>query len=343
MGVVSQKRINEKKAIREFPLSPKYRKQIAQHRREVANIIKDKDKRLLLIVGPCSAWPYEAVFEYAALLKELEKQVSKRIKIVMRVYTQKPRTAKGWLGAIVQPDPFAKPDIERGIKYCRSLMIAVTKLGLPIADELLFTHKSAWLSDLLSWAAVGARSAEDQEHRVFASAADLPVGMKNPTVGSVEIGVNSVLAAQSWHTFFFEGRQVGTSGNPYAHLVLRGGQDGPNYSYSNIKKASKFFKKLKIKNPAIIIDASHDNSGKNPDKQKQVIKSVLVSRKRYPAAKKLVKGFLIESFLKDGAQKIEKLNQKTVDIDGISITDPCLGWRETEELIKYIHSKLLIG
>ena len=187
-------------------------------RQEVKNIIEGKDERLIMIVGPCSAWPKKSVLEYAHRLMELNEKVKHVMKLVMRVYIQKPRTTKGWTGPVNQPDPFAYPDIEAGIKYVREMMIKVVEIGLPIADEALFTHNAKGFLELLTWVAIGARSAEDQEHRIFASAIDCAVGMKNPTHGSIEIGVNSVIAAQHPHVAVFDGYEVQTHGNSHAHL-----------------------------------------------------------------------------------------------------------------------------
>ncbi|MEK9177002.1 MAG: 3-deoxy-7-phosphoheptulonate synthase, partial [Patescibacteria group bacterium] len=200
--------------IQEFPLSDKAFELVNDSRREVKDIIEGKDKRFLVVVGPCSAWPKEAVFDYAKKLKLLEPKVKDALKIVMRVYIQKPRTTKGWTGPVNQPDPLGKGDVGAGIRYCREMMVRVIGAGLPIADEALFTHNAKGFLELLSWVAVGARSAEDQEHRVFASALDCAVGLKNPTSGSIEIGVNSVVAAQHPHTAVLDGHEVRTHGNP---------------------------------------------------------------------------------------------------------------------------------
>ena len=200
--------------INDIPLSELGYHYIERNRQEVKDIINGSDNRLLMIVGPCSAWPAEAVLEYARRLAKLNEQVKDQIKLVMRVYIQKPRTVKGWTGPVNQPDPLTAPDIALGIKYARGLMVKVIEMGLPIADEALFTHNARGFLELLSWVAIGARSSEDQEHRIFASAIDCPVGMKNPTHGSLKIGVNGVIAAQHSHTAVFDGYEVETDGNP---------------------------------------------------------------------------------------------------------------------------------
>ncbi|MFA6474675.1 MAG: 3-deoxy-7-phosphoheptulonate synthase [Patescibacteria group bacterium] len=329
-----------------YPLSEQGHERVVKDRQEVRDIISGQDKRLLLIVGPCSAWPKEAVLEYATRLKKVADNVKDTIKIVMRVYIQKPRTTKGWTGPVNQPDPFAPSDITAGIKYCRSLMVKIIELGLPIADEALFTHNAKGFVELLSWVAIGARSVEDQEHRVFASAVECPVGMKNSTTGSIAIAVNGIISAQYQHNAVFNGYQVETNGNPYAHLVLRGKTSGPNYGAEYIHEAAALFAKAKIQNPAIIIDASHDNCLVNGVKdctmQPMVIKETLATMNVNSELKKLVKGFMVESFIKEGKQNLDALNTNTIDRSGLSITDPCLSWFDTEKLI-YDMTKLYVA
>lgn len=330
-----------------IPLSDAAYLRIAEDREEIKAIIGGLDTRLLMIVGPCSAWPKEAVFTYAKKLAALNAQVKHAIKLVMRVYIQKPRTTKGWSGPLNQPDPLAYPDIEAGIRYTREMMVKVIEMGLPIADEALFTHNARGFLELLSWVAIGARSAEDQEHRIFASAIDCAVGLKNPTYGSLRVGVNSVMAAQYPHVAVFDGYEVQTNGNPYAHLVLRGSsEEGPNYSVPHLETAKQYMEKQNIKNPAIIIDASHDNciinGKKDPSQQPQVIRNVMDSLVDRPDLKRLVKGFMIESFLKEGAQKIEEQDNPEVDTAGLSITDPCLSWEKTEQLLLELTEKLSV-
>ena len=321
-----------------YPLSKKAAEKITYDREEIRAILSGRDARLLLIIGPCSAWPSSAVVEYAKRLKALSNEVRTKLKIVMRVYIQKPRTIKGWLGPVNQSDPFAPPDIGVGAAYCREMMVNVVEMGVPIADEAVFTHNAKGFAELLTWMAIGARSVEDQEHRIFASGTDCPVGMKNGTTGSIEVAVNGIVAAQHKHHAVYGGDQVETKGNPYAHLVLRGGALGPNYGVEHIMAADALFKKHKVHNPAIIVDASHDNSKvhgiKDPNHQATVVREVLAVRDVNPEVRRLVKGFMVESFLKEGAQKVESQKPESIDRGGLSVTDPCMGWEGTEKLIR---------
>ncbi|MBI4250233.1 3-deoxy-7-phosphoheptulonate synthase [Candidatus Uhrbacteria bacterium] len=326
------------------PLSAAGHSQIARDRQEVKDILAGKDKRLLLIMGPCSAWPHEAVIEYAKRLKRASEPHRDKFKVVLRLYIQKPRTTKGWTGPVNQPDPFLPPDIEKGIEYSRRLMVEVIELGLPIADEAVFTHNARGFIELLSWVAIGARSTEDQEHRIFASAVDCAAGMKNPTSGALDIAGNSIIAAQHPHTAVLDGYQIETGGNEYAHLVLRGGADGPNYAEPHIIRAAEILNKNLVKNPSIIIDASHDNCKvngvKNPSQQIEVVRSVLLTIARNENARNIVKGFMLESFLQNGAQKVESCSPETIDWNGLSITDPCISWEETEMVLNEIADRL---
>lgn len=323
--------------IQSIPLSTKGYEKILQDRQEINNILEGKDNRLLIIIGPCSAWPDKAVLEYAKRLVSLNKKVEHALKIVMRVYIQKPRTTKGWTGPINQPNPFLSPDIEAGVIYTRKMMVDVIEMGLPIADEALFTHNAKGFLELLAWVAVGARSSEDQEHRVFASAINCAVGMKNPTHGSLSIAVNSVIAAQHPHVAVFDGYEVQTHGNPHAHVVLRGGNHAPNYSIEHLLELKKYMDMQQVLNPSLIIDASHDNclinGKKDPSLQPNIIFDVIRSIENHPELKTLVKGFMIESYLKAGSQKIDENNPEKVDLNGLSITDPCLSWEQTEEML----------
>ncbi len=320
-----------------YPLSDTGHKKIMLDRREIKHILEGKDDRLLIIVGPCSAWPKNAVLEYAKRLTELNESVKHALKIVMRMYIQKPRTVKGWTGPVNQPDPYAEPDIEAGIHYVRAMMVQVVEMGLPIADECLFTHNARGFSELVSWFAIGARSSEDHEHRIFASAANCPVGMKNPTHGSIAVGINSVLAAQHPHVAAIDRYAVQTEGNPYAHLVLRGCNQASNYSLAHLEEVSQYMAIHQVKNPAVMIDASHDNSLVNGKKDHRVQPEIIFEVMRYlknrPDLRKLMKGFMIESYLKEGNQKLEACNPSTIDLNGLSITDPCLGWEQTQDLL----------
>lgn len=333
---MSEREINLGQIIKDYPLSDTAKAGILKHRREIENILHGKDHRLLAIVGPCSAWPYSAVLEYAERLKVLSEKLSRKYKVVMRVYVQKPRTTLGWHGPFFQPDPLAKPDIEAGIKYTRSLMAEVTELGLPVASEIVATHGAETFTDYLSWGAIGARSSEDQEHRVFASRIDFPMGIKNPTSGSIERGIQGVVAASNSHAWIFNKQAVKTRGNPSAHLILRGGETGPNYDLSNLEKAASLFAKQGISNPSLIVDASHDNSlfqGKKDFKrQRDVLVETIDNTKASGEIKKMVRGFMLESFLHEGKIDISRVS-RTEEPEGISVTDQCLGWEETEELL----------
>lgn len=323
--------------IQSNPLSLKKHAEIIRHRQEIQDILSGKDERHIIIIGPCSAWPKEAVLEYAKRLVDLNNKVNHSLKIVMRVYIQKPRTTKGWLGPAIQSNPFSTADIEAGMKYTREIMIKIIKAGMPVASEVLFTHNAQAFLELLSWAAIGARSAEDQEHRIFASAINCPVGLKNPTHGSLEVGVNSVVAAQHPHIAAFDGYEVQTFGNEYAHIVLRGGNKAPNYSLDHLMEVKHYMDTHKVFNPAVLIDASHDNCIINGKKeylsQPNIIMSVIEDLKRHPHLRGLVKGFMIESFLKEGNQKLDDQDPKNIDLRGLSITDPCIGWEQTEDLL----------
>ena len=323
--------------IRQFSLSNRAFNQVASDRQAIKNIIEGKDKRRLLIIGPCSAWPKEAVLEYAVRLKQLHEKVKHTLKIVMRVYIQKPRTTKGWIGSVNQPDIFSSPDIEAGIQYTREMMMNVIEIGLPIADEALFTHNAEGFIELLSWVAIGARSSENQEHRIFASSLDFAVGLKNPTHGSLSIGVNGVITAQNPHVTVLNSNEVQTYGNAHAHLVLRGSNSAPNYSVSHLNKVKQLMETHKINNPSVIIDLSHDNCLVNGEKdhtlQPTIALKVINSLNENPNLKPLVKGFMLESFIKEGKQVVDLENPEAIDLDGLSITDPCLGWNETEAFI----------
>jgi len=321
--------------VNSYPLSSQGEENIRRHRQEIRNILAGKDQRLIMIVGPCSAWPYDAVLEYADKLVELDKQLSHKLKIVMRAYIQKPRTVKGWTGPATQPNPLLPANIEHGMHYARKLMVEIANKNLAIADEALFTHNARSYIDLLSWVAIGARSSEDQEHRIFASAIDCPVGMKNPTSGSIQIGINGVVAAQHSHVAAFDNEEVQTSGNLFAHLVLRGGNDAPNYSLADLEYAHTQLTKAAVANPAVIVDVSHDNCRihgiKDYRQQGTIIFEVLESIQNKPQLKQLVKGFMLESFLQGGRQDIA-INQP-IDMHGLSITDACLSFEETQQLL----------
>jgi 3-deoxy-7-phosphoheptulonate synthase len=300
---------------------------------------------MIMIAGPCSAWPSEAVLEYAESLATIARQVHDRILVVMRGYIQKPRTTIGWPGPLVQPDPYEKPDIARGIRYCRKMLLEVGRMGLPVADEMLFTHNGGYFDDVLSYLAVGARSAEDSEHRYIASSLDIPVGIKNPTSGNFRIGVNSLIAAQSGHTFAHDGYQMTSPGNPYAHLVLRGGESGPNYSTASLEDAMAIMNRTGLKNAAVVVDASHDNcrdpdtGKKDPIRQSVVVNSTLDSMEENELAAKHLKGWMIESFLQEGSQDASKLAKEEL-VYGVSITDPCINLFQLTDLVYTTYDRL---
>lgn len=323
--------------IQSFPLSSSAHERIMQDRQDIKAILEGRDKRFLMIVGPCSAWPKEAVLEYAERLIRLNDKVRHALKLVMRVYIQKPRTTKGWTGPVNQPDLFSAPDIEAGVKYTRDMMVKVIEMGLPIADEALFTHNAKGFLELLSWVAIGARSAEDQEHRIFASALDCAVGLKNPTHGSLAISVNSIVAAQHPHVVVFDGDEVQTHGNRHAHLVLRGSNHAPNYSIEHLEEVKRHMEKHQIQNPSVMIDASHDNclvNGKKDHRlQPSIVLDIIKSLQSRPDLRPLVKGFMVESFLKEGNQAYDSDNPGIIDLNGLSITDPCLSWESTEAFL----------
>lgn len=334
---VKQPLITFSELIRAYPLSEFLSHQIHCHRTEIKNILTGLDSRLLMIIGPCSAWPNEAVMCFAENLKKLSEKIKHKIKIVMRVYTQKPRTTIGWAGPITQPDPFSPPDINAGLIYARKMMLEIAKMDLSVADEALTLDNADGFLELLSWVAIGARSAENQTYRIFSSRLHCPVGLKNPTHGSLEVAVNSVIAAQHAHTTSLHGVEIQTHGNPYAHLVLRGSSDGPNYSETHLYLVKQLFEQHRVAYPAIIIDASHENcvveNKKEPRLQEKVIFETLNLMKKNGVYRKLIKGFMVESFLKTGNQLLSHHTKNTVDYAGLSVTDPCLGWDESEALL----------
>ena len=302
---------------------------------EIKNILSGKSDKLLLIIGPCSADSEAPVLEYLHRIKRLSDEVKDKLFILPRVYTNKPRTTgEGYKGMLHQPDPNAEPDILKGIVATRQMHIkAIEESGLGCADEMLYPENHRYVSDLLAYVAVGARSVENQQHRLTASGLDIPVGMKNPTGGDISVMINAIKAAQSSHLFAYRGWEVKSEGNPFAHAILRGYVDGngimrPNYQRENLLSLSDAFAESGVKNAACIVDTSHANSGKDHLEQIKVAKDVLASAKSSAKIKALVKGLMIESYLEDGCQSISEN-----EIFGKSITDPCLGWEKTERLV----------
>ncbi len=309
---------------------------LAKKRRdqEIADIFSGRDQRLLLIIGPCSADNETSVLDYISRLRVLEDQVRDKLLFIPRVYTNKPRTlGTGYKGMLYSPNPQEKPNIIKGLISIRKLhMCALTDYGFSCADEMLYPQNHSYLDDLLSYVAVGARSVEDQQHRLTASGVDLPVGMKNPTSGDLSVMMNSIYAAQQPQVFEYRGWECSSDGNPFAHAILRGyvdkfGKPTPNYHYEDLISLYLKYQETDLKNPAVIIDANHANSGKQYLEQVRIAKEVLHSCRLSPEIHSLVKGLMIESYIEDGAQSI---TEKTY---GKSITDPCLGWKKTERLI----------
>ncbi len=316
------------------PTTPLVDEVFARRSKEIANIFTGNDDRLLLIIGPCSADREDSVLDYLSRLAKLEEKVSDKIYFIPRIYTNKPRTTGlGYKGMLHQPDPEAKPDMLKGIMTIRDLhMRAITETGFICADEMLYCDNYKYLDDLLGYVAVGARSVENQDHRLTSSALDIPVGMKNPTGGDFSVMLNSITAAQHSHTFIYRGWECTSKGNPLAHAILRGyankhKQSQPNYHYEDLVLVNELYQKSGLKNPAVIVDTNHENSGKKPLEQPRIAKEVMQSRAYNPELKRLVKGFMIESYIEDGSQKIGD------GVYGKSITDPCLGWEKTERLI----------
>ncbi|MEE0970260.1 MAG: 3-deoxy-7-phosphoheptulonate synthase [Clostridia bacterium] len=302
---------------------------------DMKDIFSGKSDRFILIIGPCSADHEDSVLQYIYKLREVQDKVADKVMIVPRIYTNKPRTTgDGYKGMLHQPDPNAAPDILKGLIAIRKLhMRAIAETGFGCADEMLYPENHRYLSDVLAYSAIGARSVENQQHRLTASGLDIPVGMKNPTAGDLSVMMNSITAAQHSHVFLYRGWEVQSQGNPYAHAILRGyvndhGQSLPNYHYEDLTKLCDVYAKSGLANPAVIVDTNHANSGKKFDQQPRIAKEILHSCRHSDDVKKLVKGLMIESYLEDGCQKIGEN-----EIWGKSITDPCLGWEKTEKLI----------
>ena len=302
--------------------------------KEIKDIFEGKDDKFILIIGPCSADNDDSVIDYVSRLRGLQEKVSDKIFIIPRIYTNKPRTTgAGYKGMLHQPDPNKSEDMLKGIVAIRSLHIkAIKETGFTCADEILYPENHRYLSDILSYVTIGARSVENQQHRLTASGLAIPVGMKNPTGGDISVMMNSITAAQNSHTFIYRGWEVESQGNPLAHAILRGyidkqGKSIPNYCYENLLSLAEIYENSGLSNPAVIIDTNHANSGKKWMEQPRIAKEVLHSCRHSADIKKIVKGLMIESYIEDGAQKPEEC------VYGKSITDPCLGWEKTEKLI----------
>ncbi len=326
---------------KEYPLSERMQKVKAARDEIISAVFDGSSDKFILVIGPCSADHSEPVLEYISRLRKIEEQVSDKIIIIPRIYTNKPRTTgQGYKGMLHQPDPDAKPDMYKGIVSIRQLHIAALRdYDFSCADEMLYPENHRYLSDLLSYVAVGARSVENQQHRLTASGLGVPVGMKNPTGGDLSVMMNSIVAAQSSHTFLYRGWEVTSEGNPYAHAILRGyvdyaGRSVSNYHYEDLLRVREFYVKSNLANPSVVVDTNHNNSGKKYLEQIRIAKDIVYSRSQNPDIKRLVKGLMIESYIEDGACKPEE------HIFGKSITDPCLGWEKTEDLILNIAEKL---
>ena len=319
----------------QFPVTSEMLKTRARVISELEDIFTGKSDRLLLVIGPCSADNEDTVLDYIYRLRGVAERVKDKIMIVPRIYTNKPRTTgEGYKGMLHQPDPNASPDMLKGIIAIRRMhMRAIAETEFGCADEMLYPENYRYLSDLLAYVAVGARSVENQQHRLTASGLSVPVGMKNPTSGDITVMMNSIKAAQSAHTFCYRGWEVDSLGNPFAHAILRGyvdkrGMAHPNYHFEDLYHLYETYEKSGLKNPAVVIDTNHANSNKQYLEQIRISKEILHSCRYSSEIKGLVKGLMIESYIEDGCQSISDHEQY-----GKSITDPCLGWEKTERLI----------
>ena len=324
-----------------YPITEEMKKQKAARDKEIEDVFTGKSDKLILVIGPCSADREDSVLEYIYRLREVQDKVEDKILIIPRIYTNKPRTTgDGYKGMFHQPDPNSSPNMLKGVISIRKLHVkAMTRTGFSCADEMLYPENHKYLGDVLSYVAVGARSVENQQHRLTASGIGAPVGMKNPTGGDLSVMMNSIVAAQSSHTFIYCGWEVTSDGNPYSHAILRGyvdyaGRSVSNYHYEDLLRVEELYEKSNLKNPSVIVDTNHNNSGKKYLEQIRIAKDIVHSRNENADIKRLVKGLMIESYLEDGAQGAGE------HVFGKSITDPCLGWEKTEKLIFDIADKL---
>lgn len=335
MNLTFERKLPIPKEIKEMcPLSADLNRVVEEREKEIADIFAGKSDKLILIIGPCSADNEDSVIDYISRLRKVQDKVSDKIFIIPRIYTNKPRTTgDGYKGMLHQPNPNEKSDMLKGIMMIRDLHIrAIKETGFSCADEMLYPENYRYLDDILAYVAIGARSVENQQHRLTASGISVPVGMKNPTSGDLSVMMNAIKAAQHKHTFIYRGWEVHSKGNPLSHAILRGyvnkhGQSLPNYHYEDLELLCKLYSESGLSNPGVIIDTNHANSGKKPLEQMRIAKDVMHSTRHDSSIKKIVKGFMIESYIEDGAQKIGEC------IYGKSITDPCLGWEKSEKLI----------
>ena len=335
MSMIFERKLPIPKDVKElYPLSSELEKVVNERAAEISDIFSGKSDKLALIIGPCSADNEDSVIDYISRLRTLQEKVADKVFIIPRIYTNKPRTTgDGYKGMLHQPNPNEKPDMYKGIVAIRELHIrALKETGFSCADEMLYPENYRYLSDILAYVAIGARSVENQQHRLTSSGLDIPVGMKNPTSGDISVMMNSITAAQHKHTFIYRGWEVHSEGNPLAHAILRGyvnkhGQSMPNYHYEDLVHLAEIYSNTDLVNPGVIVDTNHANSGKKYLEQIRIAKEVLHSCRHDADVKRLVKGFMIESYIEDGSQKIGEC------IYGKSITDPCLGWEKTESLV----------
>ena len=320
----------------EYPLTEKLRQMKQERDREIRDIFTGASDKFIVLAGPCSADNEDSVCEYVTRLAKVSEKVSDRLMVIPRIYTNKPRTTgEGYKGMLHQPEPDKAPNLYAGILAIRKMHIRVMEeSGLTGADEMLYPENRSYLDDILSYEAIGARSVENQQHRLTASGMDIPIGMKNPTSGDFSVMLNSVVAAQHGHNFLYRGWDATTTGNPYAHVILRGGVNKygrtmPNYHYEDLIRLWEMYQERNLQNPACVVDANHSNSGKQYKEQIRIVKEVLHSRSHSQDIHNFVKGVMIESYIEEGNQEIGCENH----VYGRSITDPCLGWEESEKLL----------
>ena len=335
MGMIYERQLAVPAEVKEmYPLTADMDRTVQTRKAELEAIFEGRKEKLVLVIGPCSADNEDSVMDYISRLAPLQEKVKDKIFIVPRIYTNKPRTTgEGYKGMLHQPDPTGKPDLFKGIEATRHLhMRAVKETGFACADEMLYTENYGYLDDLLLYVAVGARSVENQQHRLTASGITVPVGMKNPTSGDYAVMMNAICAAQSGHSFIYRGWEVHSSGNRHTHAILRGYTDRhgtmhANYHYEDLVRLCDCYDEKSLENPGLILDTNHCNSNKNALEQPRIVKEVLHSARHDERIAKLLKGFMIESYIEDGAQK------PGGGCYGKSITDPCLGWDKTERLV----------
>jgi 3-deoxy-7-phosphoheptulonate synthase len=335
MGMTFERKLPIPQEVKKlYPLSNNLKTIVDARNEELKSIFRGENDKFILIIGPCSADNESSVIDYITRLKKVQEEVKDKIFIVPRIYTNKPRTTgDGYKGMLHQPNPNEKPDMYKGIVSIRELHIkAIEETGFTCADEMLYPENYRYLSDILGYVAIGARSVENQQHRLTASGIDIPVGMKNPTGGDISVMMNAITASQHKHTYIYRGWEVHSDGNPYSHAILRGyvnkrGVSNPNYHYEDLIHLYEEYSKTNLSNPAVIIDTNHSNSGKQYLEQIRISKEVLHSMRLNSDIKGLVKGLMIESYICDGAQKIGE------GVYGKSITDPCLGWEKSQKLI----------